>query len=128
MSELEQIIDPNALAVVRHRHQFTREEALAANRKAQQRREERQKRWKDADEQEQRPDDSLDYVSKRIVRVRALIEKAENQLACAVDAQACERLSRSIAALSELERVLSGRPTPGAFRPREPKQGASGGY
>lgn len=69
-----------------------------------------------------------DYVARRIARVRNLIEQAEDKLCVAKDTQDCERLARSIAALSELERVLSGRPSPGAFRPREPKQVAGTGY
>jgi hypothetical protein len=64
---------------------------------------------------------SGDYVAMRLARTRALIDQAERQLALAGDAQEHERLARSLASLSELERVLAGRPAPGSYRPKEAK-------
>lgn len=58
------------------------------------------------------------YVLVQLARVRALLDSIDAQLAMATDPLDRERLARAGATLSERERVLSGRPTPGQLRPR----------
>ncbi|HEX4646152.1 MAG TPA: hypothetical protein VH598_11140 [Verrucomicrobiae bacterium] len=62
-----------------------------------------------------------DYVEKEIARTRAQIAKVQTLLDRSADALVIERLTRSLNALSERERILSGRPLPGARRPGRDK-------
>jgi hypothetical protein len=57
------------------------------------------------------------YLSDSVLHVRAHIRRVDERLSKATDALDIERLARARSALSEQERVLSGRPLPGALRP-----------
>lgn len=65
----------------------------------------------------QAPDPNAIYVAQRIVRVRAQIEALDKRLERCKDAKDLKFIADSIAKLAELERVLSGRPAPGQYRP-----------
>jgi hypothetical protein len=68
------------------------------------------------------------YVAERIARVRAHIVATDDALERAREPLDRERLSRALAALSELERNLSGRPAAGVLKPRPAKEPAVTGY
>ncbi len=58
-----------------------------------------------------------DYAAARLARVRMMIDETEEQYATTRNAQDRERLARALSNLSEIERVLDGRPLPGSRRP-----------
>lgn len=68
------------------------------------------------------------YVGLQLTRVRAQISRVNAKIDREDDPQQLERLARALNVLSERERVLAGRPTPGQLRPakeptkRTPKQ------
>ena len=62
------------------------------------------------------------FVSRRLARVRALLDDIDDQLAKARDPLDRERLARAANVLSEQERILDGRPLPGARKPGPLKQ------
>lgn len=66
---------------------------------------------------EQLAEQPSDYITKRIARARAQIERLEDLALTLTDALDIERTARAVASWSELERVLSGRPLPGSRRP-----------
>jgi hypothetical protein len=78
---------------------------------------------------QQIPLPASDYVAFSVTRTRGQLDRLHAMLAKSKDAQEIERLARSIASLSELERVLSGRPLPGSRRPgkESPKPMFGGG-
>lgn len=57
------------------------------------------------------------YTARRLARVRAQLDMIDGLIERCRDAQKLDRLAAASAKLSELERVLDGRPTPGAHRP-----------
>lgn len=61
------------------------------------------------------------YVAVQLTRVRAHIARLNFMLDKEENAQQLERLSRALNLLSERERILAGRPLPGAFKPVKPK-------
>ncbi len=65
------------------------------------------------------------YVGLQLTRVRAQISRVNEMIDQEKDAQQLERLARALNVLSERERVLDGRPTPGQLRPAKepPKRG-----
>jgi len=66
---------------------------------------------------EQLTEQPCDYVTAQIVRVRAHLTKIDDLMVKAVDPLDIDRLARARGQLSEQERILSGRPLPGARRP-----------
>ena len=68
---------------------------------------------------------TTDFVSVRLVRVRALLTDTDAQLAKAKDPLDRERLARAAQVLSEQERIMAGRPLPGAFRPSKARTAAA---
>lgn len=65
--------------------------------------------------------DQLPYVAAQVADVRAHIDRLSSLLRDSTDPQTIERLSRAMAVMSERERVLAGRPLPGARRPDKEK-------
>lgn len=63
------------------------------------------------------PAPSADYVQAQITRMRGQIDRVHYRLAQEKNPQAIERLATALARLVEQERILSGRPLPGAHRP-----------
>lgn len=57
------------------------------------------------------------YNIHRIASVRAQIERLDGLMLKTTDAHKLDRLASALAKLSELERVLDGRPLPGSHRP-----------
>ena len=66
------------------------------------------------------PTDS--YNAERITRVRGQLDKVDEMLMKAKDAQEIERLSRSAMSLSEQLRILLGQPLPGSRKPPAEKR------
>ena len=62
-------------------------------------------------------DDS--YVERRLARVREQLLRLDGFLDSEDDPGKIDRLASAIARLSEIERVLAGRPTPGQRKPKE---------
>ena len=65
------------------------------------------------------------YPAKRLSRVRAQLDKLDAMIADEVDPQKLDRLASAQAKLSEQERILDGRPMPGAYRPLKPRKGVA---
>ncbi len=57
------------------------------------------------------------YVLQRLTRTRAQIEALDVQLLASDDPRAIQAISVAIRNLTEIERVLAGRPLPGSHRP-----------
>jgi hypothetical protein len=68
-----------------------------------------------------------DYLNRRILRVRAQLEKLDQMLAAEDNPQAIDRLASAQSRVSEQERILSGRPLPGSQRPRLAKPAKASG-
>jgi hypothetical protein len=64
-----------------------------------------------------KPDDNTLYVESRIVQTRKQIEALDKRLATCKEPKDLKFITDAIAKLAELERVLSGRPAPGQYRP-----------
>lgn len=62
-----------------------------------------------------------EYVEKRISQVRAQIDALNAKLERTKEPRDLKFIAESIVKMSELERVLSGRPSPGQFRPKSGK-------
>lgn len=60
------------------------------------------------------------YVSNQLVYVRAHIARVDKLLEKETDALSLDRLARARNTLAEQERILAGRPLPGALRPGKP--------
>lgn len=116
---------PACLALVpapsKKRNLFTPENArLMAQRATEARtryRAERLARLNDPLPEPVKPDENAIYVEKRIVQTRRQIESLDKRLERCKDAKDLKFIADSIFKLAELERVLSGRPAPGQFRP-----------
>lgn len=67
------------------------------------------------------------YVGEQVTETRAQIQRVQKLLRTAKDARKIKALSESLWRLSEVERVLSGRPLPSSAKPsRQPDRPASG--
>lgn len=64
---------------------------------------------------------SANYVTQRLSRVRAQLDKLDEMIANETDAQTLDRLASAQARLSVQEFALSGRPMPGSRRPGREK-------
>lgn len=65
----------------------------------------------------QTPQSTRDFLAERLIRVRGLIVRVNELFNAEDDAHKLDRMASALARLSELERVLDGRPLPGSFRP-----------
>lgn len=109
---------------------ITRENAVEfAHRSAESRRRNRAARIEQAARERQALEDLAritvpndEYVQKRLARVRAQLDKIDAQLLNEHDPQRVERLAAASSRLAEQERVLAGRPAPGAYRPSAPRR------
>ena len=63
------------------------------------------------------------FIDKRIVRVRKQISKLDEMIDDCVDPKQIDQLASALTRLSELERVLSGRPLPGSRKPAAERPG-----
>jgi hypothetical protein len=61
------------------------------------------------------------YRVKRLLRTRRQIDMLDKQLESTTDYKALKSIADAIARLSEIERLLAGRPLPGSNRPRSEK-------
>ena len=61
------------------------------------------------------------FTGQIITRTREHIVRLSDMIAAERDAMKLDRLASALSRLSELERVLSGRPLPGSFKPVAPK-------
>lgn len=61
------------------------------------------------------------YIAQRLVCVRTQIERLNQRLEQEQDPVKLEKLINGIYKLTELERVLSGRPLPGQLKPTAPR-------
>lgn len=69
---------------------------------------------------------SPSYVLARLARTRAQLAQLDGQLEAAKEPRDVKAIADAIARLSEVERILAGRPAPGAYRPvREKAKRAS---
>ena len=66
---------------------------------------------------EAKPVSPDDYLSERIANTRAHIVRLDKLMLSEVDPQKLQWLATTLAKLSEVERILSGRPNPGHLRP-----------
>jgi hypothetical protein len=57
------------------------------------------------------------FVAERLSRTREHIEQLNRLFAVCSDPHKLDRLASAISRMSEIERVLAGRPLPGSFRP-----------
>ena len=64
------------------------------------------------------PDDADKFPSCRLARVRRHLGRLDNLLDHETDPQKIDRLASASARLSEIERILAGRPLPGSHRPK----------
>lgn len=71
-------------------------------------------------------DDTQDYQQIRIARIRAALDRYDELLLTEVDPQKAQWLATVVAKLSELERILDGRPNPGHLRPSAPSRRSAG--
>ena len=60
-----------------------------------------------------------DFVNRKVLRVRAQIERVSQLLDKSDEPQAVDRFANALTRLYELERVLAGRPLPGSRRPAQ---------
>lgn len=63
-----------------------------------------------------------EYRLQRLSRTRAQLEALDKELEGETDTKAIKALCDSIKALSEVERILAGRPLPGSHRPSKASQ------
>lgn len=70
------------------------------------------------------PDDAAPdgYLRARLACVRAQLERVDAMLLTESDPQRLDRLAAASSRLAEQERVLAGRPAPGAYRPSAPRR------
>jgi len=68
-----------------------------------------------------KPEKVNDFTEGRIACVRAQLGRIDRMLLTETDPQRLDRLASANAKLSDLERVMSGRPLPGQLRPRASK-------
>ena len=61
------------------------------------------------------------YVASRLMRVREQLARVDEMILKEKDPRSLDRLASAQARLSEQERILDGRPLPGAFRPAKPR-------
>lgn len=71
-------------------------------------------------------DATQDYQQIRIARIRAALDRYDELLLTEVDPQKAQWLATVVAKLSELERILDGRPNPGHLRPSAPSRRSAG--
>lgn len=62
------------------------------------------------------------YRLERLTRTRKQLEQLDEQLEGESDPKAVKAIADAIARLSEVERILAGRPLPGSHRPSSPKR------
>ena len=62
-------------------------------------------------------EESLDFPSRTLSRVRAQIETLLDDLGKERDPQRIDRLASALGRLNEIERQLAGRPMPGSLKP-----------
>jgi hypothetical protein len=67
-------------------------------------------------------DPTADYITIRIGRIRAQLDRLDEMLLLESDPQKLSWLATCTAKLAEQERVLSGRPQPGQLRPAAPRR------
>lgn len=72
-------------------------------------------------------DPTADYITIRIGRIRAQLDRLDEMLLLEADPQKLSWLATCTAKLAEQERVLSGRPQPGQLRPSAPRR-RNGGF
>jgi hypothetical protein len=72
----------------------------------------------------QQTDTPEEYLTKRIGRVRAQLDRLDEMLLVECDPQKLSWLATTSAKLSETERILAGRPNPGHLRPTTIRRGA----
>ena len=65
------------------------------------------------------------YLAKRLSRVRIQVESLNKLLDTELDPQKIDRLVNAIYRLTELERVIAGRPLPGSYKPTPQRRAAS---
>lgn len=58
------------------------------------------------------------YVVKQLFRTRKQVEMLNRQLESAPDHRAVKSIADALARLTEIERILAGRPLPGSHRPK----------
>jgi hypothetical protein len=63
-----------------------------------------------------------DFTGSRLARTREQMVKLDGMIADCEDAKELKALCDALARLSEIERVLAGRPLPGALRPGREKR------
>jgi hypothetical protein len=84
-------------------------------------RRQRRSAWADAGESSVAPPENAQncdsYAERRLSRVRMQLDRVDEMVMKEKDPQKLDRLASAQARLSEQERVLAGRPLPGAFRP-----------
>ena len=68
-----------------------------------------------------------DYIARRLHRVRAALDRYDDLLLTECDPQKASWLATVIHKLSDLERILAGRPAPGNYRPTAPKRRSGNG-
>lgn len=69
-----------------------------------------------------------EYRKARLKRTRTQLEALDKQLEAAAEPRDVKAIADAIARLSEVERILAGRPAPGAYRPvREKVKRAAAG-
>lgn len=64
-----------------------------------------------------------DYIATKLVRVRQHLARMDDLLESERDPHAIDRLASAMSKLSEIERILAGRPLPGSRKPSaEPRR------
>jgi len=67
---------------------------------------------------------STSYLPDRLMRVRAQLDRIDEMILTETDGKVLQALATATAKLAEQERILGGRPLPGALRPVERKANA----
>jgi hypothetical protein len=83
----------------------------------------REERWNAPPPEEIKCDE---YIVKRVMRVRAQLDRIDRMMMEEDNPQAIDRLAAAMARLSEQERILAGRPLPGSHRPSKPRSTKAG--
>lgn len=68
-------------------------------------------------------DSTDDYLKERVSRTREKILKIENMIDSCTQPKELDQLASALTRLSELERILSGRPLPGSKKPAAERPG-----
>ena len=68
------------------------------------------------------PNEPDPYLLTRLLHVRQQLARLDSMLLAEMDPQRLDRLASASSKLSEVERQLSGRPAPGAYRPTTPRR------